>query len=404
MDGMDSFIYSIILVPALMDLLPKSGIEATTANVGFYGALLFALFMMGWGIALIWGPIADRFGRVQTLSLTILCFSVFTLLSAFANNVWTLAILRLLAGIGIGGEWSMGASLVSEDWPEERRTMGVSLMHTGFYFGLFLAALANYFVGSHFGWRYMFVVGGTPALLVAVIWRGVHEPIRWEKKLEHLGGTWRMHDAFLALFTPEFRRRTVLNSLYLLASIVGLWAGSVYIPTAVTYLAQNGGRTGSEAAQMASYATALLGFGTILGAPIVPLIADRIGRRLALGLFFGLMAISIWIAFGHVLYMGTGALEWFMVCAFVLGIGGANVVVYSFWLPEQYPTECRASAFAFTTNIGRFVGAGFTFLVGAGIRYYQTLGIPVAMTAIVFVVGILLLPFGEETKGKPLPS
>jgi hypothetical protein len=78
--------------------------------------------------------------------------------------------------------------------------------------------------------------------------------------------------------------------------------------------------------------------------------------------------------------------------------------VYSFWVPEQYGTECRGSALAFTSNVGRFAGAGVTFLVGAGVRHFQTLGVPVALTASVFLIGILLLPFGEETKGKPLPA
>ena len=113
---------------------------------------------------------------------------------------------------------------------------------------------------------------------------------------------------------------------------------------------------------------------------------------------------AIWVAFGHVFYMETGAVGWFMLCACLLGLGGANFVVYSFWLPEQYGTECRASAFAFITNIGRFAAAGFTFLVGAGVRHYQTLGKPVALIALAFVLGIALLPFGEETKGKPLPA
>src|SRR5579863_3470824 len=167
MDGMDSFILSLVLVPALREVLPKSGIPATTANVGFYGGLLFALFMVGWGIALVWGPIADRFGRARTLMLTILWFSLFTLLAALATGVWSLALFRFLAGVGIGGEWAIGASLISEEWNEERRMWGVCLMHTGFYIGFLLAAVANYFVGSHFGWRYMFVVGGLPAILVA---------------------------------------------------------------------------------------------------------------------------------------------------------------------------------------------------------------------------------------------
>jgi MFS family permease len=404
MDGMDSFIYSLVLVPALRDLLPRSGIPGTTANVGYYGGLLFALFMVGWGIALVWGPIADRFGRARTLMLTILWFSLFTLLSAFSPNVYYLAVFRFLAGVGIGGEWSVGASLVSEEWPEERRTMGAALMHTGYYFGFVLAAAANYFIGSRFGWRYMFVVGGTPAILVAFLYNRVREPARWENKIDQLGHQWTMHQAFLKLFTPEYRRRTIFNSLYLIVSIIGLWAGSVYVPAAMTYIATKGGETAMTAARLASYSTALLGIGTIITAVLTPLVADRVGRRVALGILFGFMLAFIWLAFGHVYYMPAGGTAWFMVCAFFLGVGGANFVVYSFWLPEQYSTECRVSAFAFTTNIGRFVGAGFTFLVGALIRHYGTLGFPVALTALAFVVGIALLPFGEETKGKPLPA
>src|SRR5215469_3834840 len=137
MDGMDSFIYSLVLVPSLHDLLPKSGIPGTTANVGYYGGLLFALFMIGYGFAIVWGPIADRFGRVRTMMFSISCFSLFTLLAAFSVGVWSLALCRFLAGIGIGGEWAIGASLVAEDWPEERRTVGAALMHTGYYVGFF---------------------------------------------------------------------------------------------------------------------------------------------------------------------------------------------------------------------------------------------------------------------------
>ena len=124
LDGMDSFIYALVLVPALTELLPRSGIPATPGNIGYYGSVLFALFLVGWGLSMIWGPLADRFGRVRTLMLTILCYSVFTLLCGVATNVWQLAIFRLLAGIGIGGEWSMGGTFVAEEWPEDRRQDG----------------------------------------------------------------------------------------------------------------------------------------------------------------------------------------------------------------------------------------------------------------------------------------
>src|SRR5437588_199187 len=404
MDGMDSFIYSLVLVPALRDLLPRSRIVPTTANVGLYGSLLFALFMVGWGTGMIWGPIADRFGRVRTMMFSIFCFSLFTMLAAFATGIWSLAVFRFMAGVGIGGEWSVGAALVSEDWPEERRTMGAALMHTGYYIGFFLAAAANYFIGSRFGWRSMFAVGGIPAIFIAWIRKNVREPVRWENKLDQLGEAWSMRRAFLVLFSPQYRRRTILNSLFLIVSLTGLWAGSVYTPAAMTYIAERAGRTEVQVARLASYSTALLGIGTVIGALIVPFLADWLGRRITLAIFYALMSASIWLAFAHVFYLEMNAIGWFIVCSFLLGLGGANFIVYSFWLPEQYETECRASAFAFTTNFGRFAAAGFTFLVGAGVQHFQTLGTPIALTAFAFVVGLLLLPFGEETKGKPLPA
>src|SRR5471032_1208572 len=99
LDGMDSFIYALVLVPALRDLLPASGISANAANTGYYGGIMFALFLVGWGFAFVLGPIADRFGRVRTLMLTILIYSLFTFLGCVATGIWQLAWFRFLAGI-----------------------------------------------------------------------------------------------------------------------------------------------------------------------------------------------------------------------------------------------------------------------------------------------------------------
>jgi len=217
LDGMDSFVYALVLVPSLRELLPRSGIAATKANIGQYGGLLFALFLVGWGLAFLWGPVGDKFGRVRTLMLTIVWYSVFTFLSAFVTSVWQLAILRLLAGIGIGGEWAMGGTFVAEEWPESRRRMGAGFMHTGYYVGIFLAALANYGIGSHYGWRAMFIVGGAPALLLAWIRHGVVEPAAWKKK-ESVVRSWAVWRPFATLFSPAWRRRTVINALLMLAA------------------------------------------------------------------------------------------------------------------------------------------------------------------------------------------
>src|SRR5207245_9136570 len=194
--GMDSFIYALVLTPAIRELLPRSGIAATSDNVVSYGAILFALFLIGWGLSMIWGPVADRFGRVRTLALTILCYSMFTLLSAFATSVWQLALFRLLAGVGIGGEGAMGGTFVAEEWPEDRRKMGAGYLHTGYYFGFFLAALANYFIGANFGWRWMFALGGAPALLVSWIRRGVRESAAWQQNLGEAARVPKMSEAF----------------------------------------------------------------------------------------------------------------------------------------------------------------------------------------------------------------
>src|SRR5215472_11718128 len=406
LDGMDSFIYALVLVPSLRELLPRSGIADTKGNIGYYGGLLFALFLFGWGLAFLWGPVGDKFGRVRTLMLTIVWYSVFTFLSALVTNVWQLAILRLLAGIGIGGEWAMGGTFVAEEWPEERRRAGAGYMHTGYYVGTFLAAALNFVMGSYFGgfaWRLIFAIGGLPALLLAWVRHGVTEPEKWKQK-EAVMSSWKIWRPFSALFSKALRRRTILNSLYMLASICGLWAGTVYVPAAVTTLAEAAGKIGPAAAQLASRAAMLVSFATILGCLAMPRLAEKFGRRGALGFYFALMLTFITVTFGRVFYLGAAALPWFFACLFFLGFGGANFAVYTLWLPEQYPTECRASAFAFSTSLARFAGAGITFLVGAGVQRYGSLGIPVALTSLAFATGLLLVPFGLETRGKCLPA
>jgi MFS family permease len=147
----------------------------------------------------------------------------------------------------------------------------------------------------------------------------------------------------------------------------------------------------------------LVAFATILGCLAMPWLAERLGRRGAMGFYFALMMVFIAFTFGKVFYLGPAALPWFFVCLFFLGFGGANFAVYTLWLPEQYPTECRASAFAFSTSFARFGGAAITFLVGNGVQRFGSLGIPVALTALAFALGLVLIPFGAETRGQPLP-
>jgi MFS family permease len=399
LDGMDAFIYALVLSPALTELLPKSGMSGAPADVAFCGSVLFALFLVGWGLAFLWGPVADRFGRTRTLAASVLVYSVFTGAAALAENVWQLGVFRLLAGIGIGGEWALAGTYVAEAWPEDRRKMGAGYLQTGYYTGFFLAAALNFTVGAHFGWRAMFLCGLVPVVLSLYIVFKVKEPERWEQAT---AGVQRVNP-LRAIFTGAYRRRTIVNAALLTVSIVGLWAGAVYEPTAIITLAKKSGMDPAQAVRMASIGTALLSIGTILGCLVAPVACEKWGRRTSLALFFVGMALCVWLSFGWAFYLTDGLMT-FIVVLFFLGFFGGNFAIYSLWLPEQYATSVRATAFAFTTSFGRLVGAGVNFLLGWAIQQHGSLGAPVAYTALAFILGLAIVPFATETKGERLPA
>ena len=163
--------------------LPRSGIEPNTANMGYYGSLLFSVFSVGWGCAFLWGPLADRFGRVRALVFAVLCYSAFTFLGCVARNIWQLALFRLLAGFGVGGEFVGAAVFVAEELPSRRRASWAGYLNSAFYAGMFIAAILNHVLATTYGWRAMFAVGALPALFIAFVRRGVQEPRAGEREL-----------------------------------------------------------------------------------------------------------------------------------------------------------------------------------------------------------------------------
>jgi MFS family permease len=399
LDGMDSVIYALVLSPALTELLPRSGMEATPARLGYVGSVMFALFLVGWGCAFVWGPISDRFGRTKALAATILVYALFTGASAFAQNVWELGAFRLLAGIGVGGEWAMAGTYVAEAWPEDRRKMGAGFLQTGYYFGFFVAAALNYTVGAHYGWRAMFLCGLVPVSVSVLTLFKVKEPPRWKAHEEEAKRTHPLAE----IFSARYRRRTIVNAALLSVAIIGLWAGAVYEPAAITTLAKKAGMDAAGAARMVSVGTGVLSLGTILGCLFVPLVAERVGRKLTLAMYFAGMMVTIPLAFGWAFYLENGLVP-FIAVLFCMGFAGGNFTVFSLWLPEQYDTRVRATAFAFSTSIGRFLGAGVNFGLGALVLRMGTLGTPIAWTGAAFALGILIVPFALETRGQPLPG
>jgi MFS family permease len=401
LDGMDSVIYALVLSPALTELLPKSGIKATPATVGYTGSILFALFLVGWGLSLIWGPIADKFGRTRVLAATIFVYAIFTGAAAMSQTVWQLGLFRLLAGIGIGGEWALAGTYVAEAWPEDRRKMGAGYLQTGYYAGFFLASALNYTVGAHFGWRAMFWCGMTPVIVAFMVLFRVKEPERWKHKAEvkASGGL----SSLSKIFSPPYIRRTLVNTVLLTAAICGLWAAAVYAPTAIINLSKRAGMLQPQAVRTSSLGMGLLSLGTILGCLAVPLLAERFGRKRTLAFYFLGMAICIMLSFGWAFYLPQG-LHPFIAVLFFLGFFGGNFAVFSLWLPEQYGTNVRATAFAFTTSFGRFLAAGVNFAIGALVKSHGDVGKPVAFTAIAFGIGLLVIPFAVETRGEVLPE
>ena len=399
LDGMDSVIFALVLAPSLTELLPNSGIEVTPGQIGRVGSILFAVFLAGWGMSFIWGPIGDKFGRAKTLAATILMYAVFTGAAALAQDVYQLGLFRFLAGVGIGGEWALAGTYVAESWPEDRRKMGAGYLQTGYYFGFFVAAALNYTVGAQLGWRAMFLCGLAPVIVGIVTLASVKEPPRWRAHEEEAK---RAHP-LVELFSPKYRQRTIVNVGLVTVAIIGLWAAAVYEPTAIVALARGQGMSPAEAAQMASIGTGILSIGTILGCLGAPMLAERIGRQRTLALYFALMAVAIPLAFGWAFYVENG-LYLFIFLLFFLGVGGGNFAMFSLWLPEQYETRVRATAFAFATSFGRFIGAGVNFLLGAVVAAMGTLGTPVAATAIAFLLGLLIIPFALETRGQRLPE
>jgi MFS family permease len=402
LDGMDSVIYALVLSPALTELLPRSGIAATPANIGFTGSILFALFLVGWGLSVIWGPLADRFGRTPVLAGTIFVYAIFTGAAALSQSVWQLALFRLLAGIGIGGEWALAGTYVAESWPEDRRKMGAGYLQSGYYAGFFLASALNYTIAARFGWRAMFWCGLTPVVVAVLVLFRVKEPAKWHPEkpnAKHASGP----SPLRRIFAPPYTRRTLVNTILLTAAICGLWAGAVYAPTAVIAVAKRSGLSQIQAGNASSLGMALLSLGSIAGCIAAPAFAERLGRRLALAIYFTGMAASIVLSFGWAFYLPQG-LQPFLALLLMLGFFGGNFAIFSLWLPEQYPTQVRATAFAFTTSFGRFLAAGVNFGIGALVSRTGTIGFPVALTAIAFGLGLIAIPFAFETKGQRLPD
>lgn len=402
LDSMDASLYAQVLVPAMRELLPRSGYANNVAEIGRWGGLLFALFMVGWGCSIAFGWLADRIGRTRALMLSIAIYSLFTFLSALAINVWMLAIFRLIAGFGVGGEWAVGGALVSEVWPESKRRWGAGLLHTGWPIGWFLGAAVQFLVMPAFGWRATMAVGAVPALLLFYIRRNVKESEKWEQQRRDRADAPR----FSEIFAPALLRSTLASAALMTVCIIGLWAGLMWAPSAVTLLAQRAGYSAAAVPRITALAVMGFNLATIAGCLVVPWLAEKWGRKKLLAIYFVIGGLTVYLGFGVFFNASPASALWLFVATLpLMGIGtNSDFAIFTLWLPELYPTRLRATGFAFGTAAGRFLGALGPFVVGNLIAHYNNMGTGVATTAAVFVVGLLLIPLARETRGVPLEA
>ena len=217
---MDGYLYAIILFPAMSDLLGTT----ESAIIGWYGGIVLSIFMIGWALGgLIFGPIADRYGRAKTMAITILIYATFTGLCGIASNWWELAIFRFLTGLGIGGEWAAGAALIAESWPAQSRAKAAGIMQASGGIGFFLASMLYLFIGPY-GWRWVFALGVLPALAAFYIRRSLEEPERWVKAKS-------AKNPYSGLFAGSLRRDVVVCTAMAVIATFGYQGAIQWVPS-----------------------------------------------------------------------------------------------------------------------------------------------------------------------------
>jgi MFS family permease len=401
-DSMDSTIYALVLHPALHDLLSaQTGGVVSQEAIGWYGGIIFSIFLIGWAVGgVLFGVLADRFGRTKTLIFTILIYALFTGLAALSKDWWHLAIYRFLTALGIGGEWAAGAALVAEVWPEEKRAKAAGILQSAWAAGFLIAAAANLLM-RHSGWRPLFVVGIAPAVVALFVRLWVKEPERWVKaqERERQPGAARS-PKLAALFQPNLLRSTLVGSGLAFVAVFGLWGATNWTPTLIRSLPELQGSDAAALTTYVSYATMLLNAGALVGYLSFGPLADRWGRRAA----FALMCVGS-LVMVPVTFLAPRSYATVLLLLPLLGFFNNGIFSgFPIYLPELYPTRIRATGAGFCFNVGRVLASAGPFLTGFLVQALGGFGRAASAIAAIYLVGLLILPFAPETRGKSLPE
>jgi MFS family permease len=406
----------------LVDQLQGMTSEAAAASVKFYSGMATMILMFGWATGgIVFGILGDRWGRAKTMITAILCYSVFTGLSALSVSWIDFSIYRFLMGLGVGGTFGAAVSFVAEVMPARSRPYALGFLQALAAIGNMTAACISFILppgGETFGisgWRLLFTVGIIPALLAVLMMRTLKEPESWVRAKEaerrgqaqHKG---RGMGSIRELFGDRRWLRNVIVGIILgLAGIMGLWGIGFWLPELVRDVVKE------NADWYVSMAMLLFNGAAAVGTYLFAILMGRVGRRPAFALMFVMAIAAVLGVFG---FMTRADQVWWM--APLLGLGTLTIFGgYSIYFPELFPTRLRATGVGFCYNTARYVAATAPFTLGLLTTVYvdwhptilSSLGsvdsgfrYAAFTVAGVFVAGLLVLPFAPETKGKPLPE
>ncbi len=387
-DGVEQGVFPLVARPALQDLMGTSSDKLIGPWIGY----ITALFLLGAALGgLVFGWLGDRIGRVKSMTLSILAYSLFTGFCYFAQAPWQLGALRFLAAVGMGGEWSLGVALVMEAWPEKNRPLlaGAIGAAANVGFGL-LGLMGTLFHVTRDSWRWVMLAGATPALLCLFIIRYVPESERWQNSVSKPGTG---ANPLLEVFSKRLLKTTSLGILFASIVLIGTWGSVQWLPAWADQLTQGQVHNAKGVTQM------LIAIGAVVGCFIGPWIGGRMGRRPAYFILCLGSLLSCGFLFRYVSEYGLGFQ--FLVGAFTAAFFGWLPL----YLPELFPTRVRATGQGLCYNSGRVFAAIGAVQMGYLMQMYGgSYAKAGAAITLIYALGLVVIWIAPETKGKPLPE
>ncbi len=384
LDAFDVMLYALILTAVIEDL----GLSRETG--GLMASLTLGASAVG---GLVFGVLADKLGRTRALNLSILLYSVFTFACGLAQNVWQFAIFRIFLGLGMGGEWASGATLVSETWPEKHRGKALGIMQSCWAIGYGLAAIVVAIVLPRFGWRAVFFVGIIPAIFTLWIRRSVKEPEMWiaSRSAETPGAKIQAPGAKADRFPLKL---AILLTLMNAATMFAWWGLNLWVPSYLSLPSTQGG-VGLSTETMAFFVVAMQ-VGMWFGYVTFGFVSDAFGRRPTYVTYLVLAAILVWFygtARNPMVLLALGPLVAFFGTGYFSGFGAVAA--------EIFPTSIRATALGVTYNSGRLLSAVAPFVIGS-LSQRRGFGAAFMLTSVAFLVAAVLWIGIPETRGRKM--